>query len=285
MAFTGSIVIVNFNSGRRLGECLDSIAAHAADARVIVVDNASADGSEGSAARRSDRVHLLRNPENAGFARAVNQGLAMTDGDLVLILNPDCRLLADTLDPLTTELTAHAQCAIVAPQVLNEDGSIQGNARGDPNLLTGFFGRSTLLTRVFPGSSLAQRNVHRESSAGPAVSREVEWVSGACMLARRVALNLVDGFDERYFLYWEDADLCRRLRSRGFSIRHVPEAHVVHAAGSSSRTVPTLAVREFHRSAFTYYATHVAKTALMRGIAKAMLAVRCWWKLRASGQS
>jgi hypothetical protein len=100
------------------------------------------------------------------------------------------------------------------------------------------------------------------------------------MLVRRGALVAVGGFDERYFLYWEDADVCRRLRARGHSIRHVPAARVIHTGGGSSRAVRELAIREFHRSAYRYYATHVAKSTFTRAAARVILSLRCRWKLR-----
>jgi N-acetylglucosaminyl-diphospho-decaprenol L-rhamnosyltransferase len=278
MTFSGSIVIVNFNSGGHLASCIDSIAGCAPAARVIVVDNASSDGSERVALSR-DRLTIERNAQNLGFARAVNQGLSHADDELVVLLNPDCRLKPGVLELLRSELEEHPECAIVAPQAHDEDGAIQGNARGDPDMLTGLFGRSTLLTRLFPTSRLARRNVPCDVDGGNRSSREVNWVSGACMLARRDALRAVRGFDERYFLYWEDADLCRRLRDRGYTIRHVPSAHVVHVGGGSSRAASALALREFHRSAYTYYATHVARTPLERSAARTLLGLRCAWKL------
>jgi GT2 family glycosyltransferase len=280
MGFTGSVVIVSFNSGEHLAECLKSVAAYAPEARVVVIDNASIDGSTGVAEGRPDRVVLHRNQTNLGFARGVNQGLSRVPSDYVLILNPDCRLLSGALDLLAAELAKHPECAIVGPRILNDDGSVQGSARGDPTLLTGLFGRSTLLTRLFPNSSQARRNVRvSETPAVSADSLEVDWVSGACMLARSETLKGVGGFDERYFLYWEDADLCRRLRHNGYSIRYVPAAQVVHAGGRSSRSARALATRAFHRSAYIYYATHVARTRVARTVAWLLLAARSRWKL------
>jgi N-acetylglucosaminyl-diphospho-decaprenol L-rhamnosyltransferase len=284
MSFPGAIVIVNFNSGRSLEECLDSIVEHASGARVLVVDNASSDGSEAAAERAgtgTTNVHvaLQRNRENVGFAKAVNQGLARTSGELLLLLNPDCRLLAGAVEMLRTELAAHPECAIVAPVVLDDDGTAQGNVRGDPNILTGLFGRSALLRRMFPGSGVARRNVRTEDEA----SGEADWVSGACMMVRRTALEAVGGFDERYFLYWEDADVCRRLRVRGHTIRYVRDARVVHRTGQSSRSAPALATQAFHQSAYVYYATHVARTRVMRALAWGLLRARCRWKLRVVG--
>ncbi len=274
-----TVVIVNFNSGGHLRSCLDAVAACVPDARVLIIDNASTDRSDDVDHRPG--VVVQRNADNRGFARAVNQALGMTAADDVLLLNPDCRLSAGVVERLTLELERHAECAIAAPEVLNEDGSVQGNARGDPDMLTGLFGRSTLLTKLLPSSRLARRNVHRDAPAD--TSREVDWVSGACMLMRRGAVEAVGGFDERYFLYWEDADLCRRLRARGCTIRHVPTVHVVHAGGGSSRAASALALREFHRSAYLYYTTHVGRSALKRALAKTLLGARYLWK-RAGGR-
>jgi GT2 family glycosyltransferase len=127
--------------------------------------------------------------------------------------------------------------------------------------------------------------VAHDSSAGGTLGVVVDWLSGACMLAKRQALTAVGGFDERYFLYWEDADLCRRLRTHGYHVRYVPAATAVHRVGHSSRTARVASVRAFHDSAYRYYATHVAPGALnpKRLIARGILAARCWWVLRTAG--
>jgi N-acetylglucosaminyl-diphospho-decaprenol L-rhamnosyltransferase len=284
-----SVIIVNFNSGEHLAACLGALVAHmppvAWDA--VVVDNASTDGSAGVVATYGDRVRLIRLADNVGFARAMNRGLAETRGELVLMLNPDCRLLPGAVARLMSELDRMPRCAVVGPQVVDEDGREQGSARGDPSLWTGFFGRTTLGTRLLPGSLLARRNVRRAAELPPgATSLEVDWVAGACLLARREALDAVGGFDERYFLYWEDADLCRRLRAHGYTVRYVPAARVVHAVGRSSRSNARAAIRAFHESAYLYYTTHIVPQRWhpLRALAWAILRARCWWKLlRASG--
>jgi GT2 family glycosyltransferase len=280
MSFSGTIIIVSFNSGEYLTRCLKSIEEHAPAANVIVVDNASSGDIADGAALRRDVVTLQINQQNVGFGRAVNQGLAASSRPMLLVLNPDCYLLPGAADRLAQELYDHPECAIAGPRILNDDGSVQGSARGDPTMLTGFFGRTTLLTRLFPNSRLAKRNVRTDpEGSATGESRAVDWVSGACMMARRDALTAVGGFDERYFLYWEDADLCRRLRNKGQTIRYVSSCTIGHSVGKSSRGVRTLATTAFHQSAYTYYATHVARTAVDRGLAWALLKLRCRLKL------
>ncbi len=285
-----SVVIVNFNAGEHLRTCIESLVQHLDGLTWdgVVIDNASSDGSPELVVDLSANVRLVRNSTNVGFGRAVNQGIAASTGDLVLLLNPDCKVLPGLVEGLRTELEAHNRCAIVGPRVLDADGALQGSARGDPTFFTGLFGRSTLLTRLLPGSAPARTNVRTtEALESGQSSVEVDWVSGACMLVRREALEGVGGFDERFFLYWEDADLCIRLRHAGFHIRYVPGAEVIHHVGQSSRSAQELSIREFHRSAYLYYATHRASGALnpVRWIAWLVLAARCQWKLAVSRRS
>jgi GT2 family glycosyltransferase len=274
-----TVVIVNYNSGAHLERALESVRSHAPGATVVVVDNASNDGSEHAAENRSG-VTLIRHPRNVGFGAGVNLAAnSAPGGSPLLLLNPDGALTAGAVDALRRELEGHPECAIAAPTIRNEDGSLQGNVRGDPTMLTGLFGRTTLLTRLLPNLAVAQRQV---VTAGAATgdSRTADWVSGACMLIRREAFAAAAGFDEDYFLFWEDADLCRRLRRLGYTVRYVPDAEVVHrVGGSSGGPARARTIREFHRSAYHYYRTHVARRPLSRATAWLLLAARCRWKL------
>lgn len=259
MSATISIVIVNFNSGAALASTLDTFAAAftGLDWEAAVVDNASSDGSERAALNRTG-VMLVRGSANVGFAAGVNTGISAVSAPFVLVLNPDCRLTPGSVRALLDELERHPRCAVIGPRIVNPDGTLQESARGDPDMLTGLFGRTTLLSRLFPTWSVVRRNLASEAASdAEASSRRVDWVSGACMLARREALARVQGLDERYFLYWEDADLCRRLRHAGWETRYMPGATAVHEVGQSSRNARALANREFHRSAYRYFATHV----------------------------
>jgi GT2 family glycosyltransferase len=284
---TFAAVLVNYNAGAELERALrsisDELATHAWEG--IVVDNASTDGSAAAVEAFAANVRLVRNETNLGFARGVNQGIAATTAPYVLIMNPDCRLMAGAVGTLRAVLGSHAQCAVVGPRILNPDGSVQGSARGDPDMLTGLFGRTTLIRRILPFLAISRRNVVvDEAIRGGKESVEVDWLSGACMLGHRGALAAVDAFDERFFLYWEDADLCRRLRARGYHVRYVPGATAIHRVGQSSRTARASAIRAFHESAYLYYATHVAPAPLSprRAVARAVLHTRCWVQLVAA---
>ncbi len=270
-----SAVLVTYNSGPVLRDALQSLADDLAGYawEAVVVDNASSDTDRVVAGAFAPRVRVLANRENVGFARGVNQGIAASTAPLVLIMNPDCRLIAGAFAQMTRELAQARTAAIVAPRILNADGTVQGNARGDPDMLTGIFGRAAFLRRLLPGLTVSRRNVVDDADG---TARTVDWVSGACMLARRDALADVGGFDERYFLYWEDADLCRRLRSRGYIVRYAPFATAVHQGGHSSRGAKVPAVRAFHESAYLYYATHVAPASpARRAVARVLLMARC----------
>lgn len=278
-------VIVNYNAGDELRAALQSIARDLAGRpwEGVVVDNASSDGSGAIAGEFAPNVRLLPNAENVGFSRAVNQAVAATTAPFVLIMNPDCQLAPGAVSVLRAELERFPRCALAGPRILDPDGSVQGSARGDPDMLTGLFGRSTTLRRLFPRHAIARRNVVAEEAIASGTSSvAVDWVSGACMLARRGPLAEVGGFDERYFLYWEDADLCRRLRARGYHVRYVPGAAAVHRVGHSSRRARAASVRAFHASAYLYYTTHVSpgRRNPKRVLARALLGLRCWLSLR-----
>jgi GT2 family glycosyltransferase len=280
-------VLVNYNAGQELRAALQSISDDLVgrEWEGVVVDNASADGSPAIVAEFAPNVRLVRNLENVGFGRGVNQGVAATTAPFVLIMNPDCRLVAGALAALEQQLRRHPECAIVGPRILDPDGSVQGSARGDPDMLTGLFGRTSALRTLLPKLSVSRRNVvsHAVTDDGEA-SAGVDWLSGACMLARRDAFEKAHGFDERYFLYWEDADLCRRLRALGYHVRYVPGATAIHRVGHSSQHARASATRAFHDSAYLYYSTHVARGALhpKRLLARALLSARLWVQLRSN---
>ena len=281
-----SVIVVNYRAGELTRRCIESAARDLASVEwsAIVVDN-SAGEAEADPLRAGDlpRTTSIANDRNVGFGAAINQAVRTTGAPLLWLLNPDCEVQPGAFAALVATLDRHPECAIAAPQLLNADGSVQASARGEPSAWTGLFGRNTLLTRFFPSSGVARRNLPAADLVASGVeSAPVDWVMGASMLVRREPFDLVGGFDERYFLDWEDADLCHRLRERGWSTRYVPAARVIHSGGASAKTRSREATRAFHRSAYLYYATHVVPSPWhpARWFARAALAARAWWRMQ-----
>lgn len=245
------VVIVNFNAGEALARCVGSVLRQAACASLTVVDNASSDASLDQVAQKygaDPRLRLLRNEENRGFARAVNQG-AQADGkqaqDYLLILNPDCEVDADALDTLRGALDREPAAALAGPLVVDAAGRPQrGTLRRFPDpsgaLLT--FSGLWRLGRWWP----AWRGVDRSADLPPDIA-SAEAVSGACMLVRRPAFEAVGGLDEAYGMHCEDLDLMYRLRQTGGHCLFVPQARVVHLQGLSSRSRPLWVHWQRHR--------------------------------------
>jgi GT2 family glycosyltransferase len=206
------------------------------------------------------QVAIIINSRNLGFARAANQGIQRSQGRYLMLLNPDALLTAGSLGHLITYLDAHPQVGIIGPRVTNTDGTIQGSARAFPGLLTAFFGRTSFFTRYFPRNPISRRHM-------PALNSQldrpqpVDWVSGACMVIRRRLVEEVGGLDERFFLYWEDADFCWRIQKSGWQVVYDPRVSVIHQVGVSSRQAPFRSLVAFHRSAYRLYRKHVTGSA------------------------
>ena len=210
-------ILVNYNAGNELAVALRSIQSDCAEVQweAVVVDNASSDNSA-AIVETFPRATLIRNPANVGFGRAVNQAAAVARAPRLLLVNPDCRLVSGAISTLRSVLDAEPSCAVVGPRIFDPDGTVQGSARGDPDMLTGLFGRTGALRVLLPFLSVARRNVVVEDAVRTGASSVVvDWLSGACMLIRRDAFTAAGGFDERFFLYWEDADFSVRAMARG----------------------------------------------------------------------
>jgi GT2 family glycosyltransferase len=189
-------------------------------------------------------------------------------------LNPDAELRDGALASMVGFLESHADVAVVGPRVLDPDGSIQQSARSFPNMSTALFGRTSFLTRVWPTNPMTRRNLRAGES--DAQSYLVDWVAGSCLMVRFDVFRRAGGLDNRFFMYWEDADFCRRVRGMGWKTAYLPTATVVHQCGRSSRQASIRSLVAFHRSALRYYVKHHSGPARYIGapMAAAALAVR-----------
>ena len=229
-------VIVAYNSARTLRACVEPL-SHMASVRVRVVDNASPDGS--LATLEGLDVDTVIAAANDGFAAGCNLGIAATDAPYVLLLNPDARLTAKDLAALVDVLDADPSVGIVGPQILEDDGSLAYSLRRFPRRRS-TYAQALFLHRVWPRAPWTDELIR--DPAAYAAPGSFDWVSGACMLIRRTALEQVGGLDEQFFLYCEDMDLCARVRAAGWDVRYQPGATVRHEGGASAPRETLLAI-------------------------------------------
>jgi len=245
-----SVVIVNFNAGDYLAAAVESVLAQTEVAtEVIVVDNASADGSVEALRTRvpADRVRIIVLDDNYGFAHACNAGITVSRGSSVLLLNPDCRMHAGSLALLRWMIQERPDVGMTGPLIVNPDGSEQRGCRRDiPNpwqIICVAFG----LHRLMPDHPRF-RDYAYDAAILPDRPAEVPAISGACMLVRRAAIDAVGHLDSGYFLHFEDLDWCMRFQSAGLKILFVPGAVVEHTQGVCSRSRPIRVEAYKHRS-------------------------------------
>lgn len=238
-----TIIIVSFNARPDLERCLESL--HAAPPvtphAVVVVDNASTDGSA-DAARRWPDVRVIEAGANIGFARANNIGIRSSSGTNILLLNSDTVVPAGAIDGLVAELDRDPSIAGVGPRLVDGDGGAELS-----------FGRM-----IGPLNEFRQKRLLKSGAIDALTRRRQypDWVSGACLLVRRADAEAVGGLDERYFMYTEDVDFCAAMRARGRRILFAPEIEVVHLRGRSAASAPAATREHYRRSQLAFYKKH-----------------------------
>jgi GT2 family glycosyltransferase len=244
-----AIVIVSYNVRELLRECLRRLEGQ----RVIIVDNASADGSAEMIRNEFPDATLIANADNRGFAAACNQGLAASTAEFVFILNPDTTVAPPALAALLELMRADARVGACGPRLLNTDGSLQYSCRCFPTL-----GRLAMdelgLGKLFPKSRFF--GDYRMTWWPHDERREVDQLMGAALLLRRAALDDAGVFDERFFMYYEEVDLCLRLHQRGWKVVFAPDAVVTHHGGASARQSFAAMTLARYRSLFAFYRKH-----------------------------
>jgi len=254
-----SVVIVNHNTRERLGTCLRSLIPEITgiEAEIFVVDNGSTDASAEMVCQRFPRVSLLIEPTNTGFARANNRALRRAAGRHVLILNPDTEIQPGAVRTLRQSLDSLTQAVAVGPKVVRPDGRLDLACRRTfPSPLIAF-ARLAGLSRILPRSRWLAR--YNRTYEDPDVPGEMDAGTAAALCFHREALARINYFDEDFFMYGEDLDLCYRLKKDGGRIYYVPSAVVLHVKGESSKQQPRAMLREFHRAMWLFYRKHYAR--------------------------
>jgi N-acetylglucosaminyl-diphospho-decaprenol L-rhamnosyltransferase len=262
-----SAVVVNYNARDHLVDCVRSLRAEGL-VDVVVVDNASADGSEAALRAADADAHWHQTGANLGFGAGANRGAARTDAanPYLLVCNADVVLEPGALKAMVEAIEADPRRAVVGPRVEDTEGELYPSARTFPDLADAV--GHAFLGFVAPRNRFTRR--YRMLDWDHAEPAEVDWVSGSCFLARREAWQRVGGFDERYFMYAEDVDLCWRVRREGWTVVYEPAARVVHVQGASTALHPYWMILEHHKALLRFAAR--STTGWRRGLLPLMAA-------------
>ena len=247
-----AVVVVSWNSREDLPRCLRSLEASSLPLEIVVVDNASADGSAGVARTALPSARVIEAGANLGFGRASNLGWRATSAPYVLFLNPDAEVAPTAIEVMAGVLDTRPQVGIVGPRTRNADGTPQLSFGPDLTPLSEWRQR-----RLVRGVRARDPHVFGQVESLSAREHEPAWVSASCLLTRRPLLERLDGFDERFFLYEEDVDLCVRARLAGFRVLFMPAAQVTHGLGRSMERAGGRARDEYDRSHLLYYRKHL----------------------------
>jgi GT2 family glycosyltransferase len=248
-----SFVIVSYNGKEFLHRCLASLIEHtrSADFEIVVVDNASTDGTPDMVARDYPHVVLIRRSENAGFARGVNEGIANARGAYVFILNPDTELDDDVLRPMLAYAREHSDIGVLAPKLLDPDGGTQLSCRAFPGFATAVFNRYSFATRLFRRNPFSQRYLMTSFDHNSVA--DVDWASAAAWLVPKAVFQRVGPLDEGYFWSSEDVDYCQRVHRAGLRVVYFPRVSILHHIGRSASTAPNKVIIARHRGMWRYY--------------------------------
>lgn len=246
------IVTVTYSPGPHLDRFLASL-AHATDRPVTVVmaDNGSTDGAPEEAVQRYPNVRLFHTGSNLGYGTAVNRAVAefVTDGDWLVVANPDVQWGPDSIDELLSAAQRWPAAGSLGPLIRDPDGTVYPSARHQPSLIRG--GMHAVVGPVWKNNPWTA--AYRQERLAPS-ERPVGWLSGSCLLLRRAAFDQIGGFDERYFMYMEDVDLGDRLTAAGWQNVYVPSAEIVHDKGHAAGRDPAKNLAAHHRSTYTFLA-------------------------------
>ncbi|MCH8977981.1 MAG: glycosyltransferase family 2 protein [Armatimonadetes bacterium] len=254
--FDLSITICSWNTVADLRACLQSLrrAKGEADFEVVVVDNASEDGSADMVAAEFSEFRLLRQHTNLGFSGGHNLAIRERRGRDVALLNSDTVVHQGAIGRVSQFMRENPEAGIVGPKLLNPDGSLQFSCRRFPNPVGAAF-RNTLLGRMFPKNRFTRDYLMTDWEHDE--PREVDWVSGAAMFIRGELIQKIGGLDPGFFMYCEDVDICKRAQQAGWKVLYMPDAVITHAIGRSSDQAPNRMIARFHLSMLRYYTKHI----------------------------
>lgn len=269
-----SVIIVTFNSADYIRRCLDSIyeKTSGCEYEIIVVDNNSSDRTADIIYREYPNVRLIRNNKNTGFAKANNKAIRRSRGEYIMLLNPDTILQNNAIFLMREFLENHEDAGCVGSKLTYFDGTHQLSCRKFPNFYNVFFGRRSILRFAFPNNPISKEYMQQDLDY--TVLQKVDWVMGASMMIKRSVLNHVGLFDEDFFLFVEDTDLCYRCKLNGYGIYYYPEPHIAHYHGASVRTKFNVAQLQHNISMYKFFRKYMSNKGSMNFLLYIAILVR-----------
>ncbi len=273
-----SYIIVNYRSSRELLRCLETIRASefSGEKEILVVDNSDVDSGIPIVRETYPEINLIRNDENIGFSRACNQAAKIATGRHLFFVNPDTTLDPQTTANLSRYLDDHPKAGAVGPKVLNQDGSLQYSCRRFPTIWSGLFNRYSILTQLFPNNRHSQH--YLMSNMDHNATQTVDWLSGCCLMVKADAFHKVGMFDESYFLFIEDVDLCRTIWANELEVVYHPQTSITHLSSMNQRASVNSIIKR-HKGMCHYHRKYYKGNILTRAFLDGMITLRCGLQL------
>jgi GT2 family glycosyltransferase len=259
-----SIIIVNYKAKALLNECLNSIYQSITNLRfdTWLIDNASRDDTIRWIGDNFPEVKMIENKWNSGFSKAANQGIRKSQGEFLLLLNPDTKIVNEGTDQILKFMEENPGVGICGPKMIDGKGNLLYSCRSFPNYFTSVSSSQSLMNRVFPQNPLSKRYLLKDLDRSKI--REVDWVSGSCLFARRRMVEQIGLLDENYFMFCEDVDLCLRAIKGDWKVFYFPLLTVIHQVGGSTSLNPLRAKLEHHRSMYYFFKKNYRPNQILR---------------------
>lgn len=250
-----TLISVAYQTDAEVSALVDSLRTHppASPWHLVIIDNASPDGSGASLARRyadAIEVTVLQSEANLGFGAANNRVAAAAQSPYLCFVNPDCLVDENPIDTMRDLLAARPEIGVVGVEFYAFDGSVQSSGRRFPSAAAGLGGRKSPIRKLWPNNPWSRHYLMDDQPMSPGEVRLVDWVAGTVMMVRREEFLALGGFDPEYFLFWEDADLCWQYRhTRRQQVAYLRAGHVRHQSGAAAEKAKPFSIRKFHESA------------------------------------
>ena len=261
-----------------LDNCLESVyrTIEKIQFEVILVDNSSKDDGLEPILKRYTKIQFINNSKNLGFARANNQGAKIASGDFLLFINPDTVMIEDAIESMLDYIRSDSSIGILGPKVLNSDQTTQYSCRKFPTIWSGLFNRYSLTTRLFPNNRYSRDYLMLDYDHNS--TRSVDWVSGCCMMMSKSTFNKANGFDENYFLFIEDVDICQVIKKR-LRVVYFPNAKIYHKISSSNaRSTPQMIIKR-HQGMIYYNQKYCKTNFVIQHIINSIIMARCLFQI------